>query len=197
MAESPTILVIGGPNGAGKSTLTPLLLKDNPKISEFLNADSIARGLSRGTRIAAYEAGRILLERMNALVDLNFSFGVESTLSGRTLASKLQSFSAQGYEIQLVYVTLAMQDLSQQRVQQRVKLGGHDIPLNEIQRRFLKSHKNFWTIYRPLANNWYVYDNSEAQFPYPLIGEGCFSETTSIYRPELWNRFQEKVADHE
>ena len=45
-ADSPTIVVIAGPNGAGKSTTAPRLLKGALAVSEFVNADTIAQGLS-------------------------------------------------------------------------------------------------------------------------------------------------------
>lgn len=106
MAESPTILVIGGPNEAGKTTLTPVVMKRYPQITNFLNADSIARGISgRINNSAAYLAGRIMIKRMEVLASQNISFGIESTLSGKTLAVSLQRYKLQGYRVEVIYIS--------------------------------------------------------------------------------------------
>jgi predicted ABC-type ATPase len=195
MSESPTILVIGGPNGAGKSTLTAETLKHFPQIREFLNADSIARGLTGSSKNdAAQESGRILLNRMESLATKGVSFGVESTLSGRSLGANLKRYKAQGYIIELVYVTLDAPELSRNRVVQRVSLGGHDIPIEDIQRRFLKSHRNFWTIYRPLADNWRVYDNSNPVDPYVRLANGSSEHWIDVSDLNGWQRFLTKAG---
>jgi len=194
MAESPTILVIGGPNGAGKSTLTQLMLRQFPQVDEFLNADIIARGLSRANvDDVAYESGRVMIERMEFLARHRYSFGVESTLSGKSLAMKLRRFKIEGYQLKLVYVTLDFPDLSVQRVHQRVLLGGHDIPIADIQRRFLKTHRNFWTMYRYLADNWYVYDNSDSKNAFQLIGEGISTRSTMVFDSMRWQKFLDRA----
>lgn len=196
MAISPTILVIGGPNGAGKTTLTPALRKRFPEISEFLNADSIARGLTgRANNNAAYLAGRIMLERMESLVTQKISFGLESTLSGKTLAASLQRYQRLGYRVEVVYITLESQDLSQFRVAQRAHLGGHNIPLVDIQRRFLKSHRNFWTSYRCFADTWKVYDNSVSISPYQQLAYGSQETGLTIIQEQSCASFLRKVAD--
>lgn len=51
MIDEPQLAIIAGPNGAGKSTVAPLLLQDGLHISEFVNADEIARGLSAFDRM--------------------------------------------------------------------------------------------------------------------------------------------------
>lgn len=56
----PDVIVIAGPNGAGKSTLAPALLRDTFGILEFVNADTIAEGLSAfAPEDASFDAGRV------------------------------------------------------------------------------------------------------------------------------------------
>lgn len=43
---APNVVVVAGPNGSGKSTAAPALLRDYLGIVEFVNADTIAQGLS-------------------------------------------------------------------------------------------------------------------------------------------------------
>jgi len=196
METTPTILVIGGPNGAGKTTLTPALLRRSPDISVFLNTDSIARALTgRANNNAAYLAGRIMLERMEALTAQKISFGLESTLSGKTLAASLQRYQRQGYRVEIVYITLESQELSQYRVAQRAHLGGHSIPLADIQRRFLKSHRNFWTSYRRFADLWKLYDNSASELPYQQLAFGSKAESVTITKNSASDLFLQKVGD--
>ncbi len=83
MAKNPKIVVlIAGPNGAGKSTAAPKLLRDTLKVDEFVNADQIARGLSGfNPEVAAFAAGKLMLQRMRDLVRRRSSFAFESTLA--------------------------------------------------------------------------------------------------------------------
>ncbi len=66
--QRPHIIVIAGPNGSGKSTTAPSLLKGTLGVTEFVNADVIAEGLSAfQPEGAAFHAGRVMLERIHYL----------------------------------------------------------------------------------------------------------------------------------
>ncbi len=70
-AHVPLVVVLAGPNGAGKSTSTPYLLKDALAVDEFVNADTIAQGLSAyRADAAAVTAGKVMLERLRVLASL-------------------------------------------------------------------------------------------------------------------------------
>lgn len=85
--SQPHAIIIGGPNGAGKSTIAPLILRDYLAIPDFVNADQIAAGLSAfNPEGAAFEAGRVMLDRVHELADTGRSFAFESALSSRTFA---------------------------------------------------------------------------------------------------------------
>ena len=87
MSDRPQVIILGGPNGAGKSTAAPKLLVDELKVTEFVNADVIARGLSGfKPELVALRAGRIMLERMHELATLHSNFAFETTLASRTFA---------------------------------------------------------------------------------------------------------------
>ncbi len=82
--ERPQIIVIAGPNGAGKSTLAPSLLRDELGVTEYVNADTIAAGLSAFNPAGAtFEAGRIMLRRIHSLAEGRHSFAFETTLATR------------------------------------------------------------------------------------------------------------------
>jgi len=159
--KQPTVVVIAGPNGAGKSTAAPFLLRQALGILEFVNADQIAAGLSAySPETVSFEAGRIMLKRLRDLASANVSFAFESTLSSRTFALFLSQCKAQGYKIQIFYIALPSAALAVNRVALRVKLGGHNIPQVDIERRFQRSLHNLHTLYLPLADRWTVLDNA-------------------------------------
>src|SRR5689334_17737120 len=80
--KSPQVIIIAGPNGAGKSTLAPHLLRDAFDLLEYVNADTIAQGLSAfNPESVAFEAGRVMIKRLHSLAEQQKSFAFESTLA--------------------------------------------------------------------------------------------------------------------
>jgi predicted ABC-type ATPase len=157
--ESPTLLLIGGCNGAGKTTFARRLLPAEG-IDRFLNADELARGLSPlKPELMAIRAGRLLLEEARRLIDTRCSFGLESTLSGKTYARLIEEAKAAGFFIMLHFLVVPSPDVSIERVAQRVRKGGHHVPDADIHRRFRRSVENFLQVYVPLADSWKVWDN--------------------------------------
>lgn len=188
--SQPHVIVIGGPNGAGKSTIAPLVLRDYLAIPDFVNADQIAAGLSAfNPEGAAFEAGRIMLRRLQELAGSGKSFAFESTLSSRTFSVFLTKLKAQGYRVDLCYVWLSSVALAQERVALRVRMGGHTIPPNVIARRYARSVQNFRSLYLPIADKWSVFDNSESTNQ-QLIAEGEVGLQEKIYEETSWNKIQ-------
>jgi predicted ABC-type ATPase len=156
---TPTLCILGGCNGAGKTTLARELL---PRLGlmRFLNADEIARGLSPlDPSLTAFKAGRLLIEEARGLIKAKASFAIESTLSGKTYIAMIREAKAQGYDFLLHYIRIGSGDQAVGRVGLRVKLGGHDVPEDDIRRRFERSRKHFIEDYVPLADEWGLWDN--------------------------------------
>jgi predicted ABC-type ATPase len=87
-ARQPHLIIIAGPNGAGKSTTALSLLKGTLRVTEFVNADLIAQGLSGfQPESAVFHAGRVMLERIHYLAKKRVDFAFETTLASRTFAS--------------------------------------------------------------------------------------------------------------
>jgi predicted ABC-type ATPase len=159
-APVPTIYVIAGPNGAGKTTFAREFLPA-ATITEFLNADSIAAGLSPlDPPLASIRAARVLLVRWRELVDAGQSFGFESTLSGRTYAGMLHRARDIGYRVHISYLALPTVQYSIRRVRERVRKGGHNVPTVDLRRRFLPSLANFLRVYLPLTDSATLHDAS-------------------------------------
>ena len=169
--ESPVCLIIAGPNGAGKTTFAREFLPREAGILHFVNADLIAAGLSPlRPELAARAAGRLLLTELDRLARARSDFAFESTLSGLTYASRLRDWKGAGYRIEIVFLKLASVRLALRRIADRVRQGGHTVTAADVRRRFQRGWQNFQMTYRPLADAWAVYDNSDEQFR--LIEEG-------------------------
>lgn len=157
----PNLIVIAGPNGAGKTTAAPSLLKDVLHMEHFVNADTIAAGLSAfAPEKAAIPAGKAMLERMRYLAGNNEDFAFETTLASRSFAPWISQLKNKKYYFHLVFLYLQNPDLAVLRVKERVKLGGHNVQEDVIRRRYVSGLKNFFQLYKPLANSWEVYDNT-------------------------------------
>jgi predicted ABC-type ATPase len=171
----PTLYILAGPNGAGKTTAAYSLLPEVFTTVEFVNADEIAKGLSPfNPEGVAFEAGRIMLRRLEQLIKERRSFAFETTLSGLAYLKFIREAKLAGFEIVFFFVHLHSYQLAQNRVAFRVSKGGHNIPLDVIERRYYKGLKNFAT-YQQLVDDWYVFDNSGTE--YVLVGEGVAGET--------------------
>lgn len=115
-------------------------------------------------------AGRLLLAEVDRLAASGVDFSFESTLSGVTYASRLKQWKISGYRIEIIFLKLASVRLALRRIAERVRQGGHSVPPGDVRRRFERGWYNFVTTYRPLADAWAVYDNSDEKFQ--LIEEG-------------------------
>ena len=114
---NPLVIAIAGPNGAGKSTTAPSLLRDALRVSEFVNADAIAGGLSAfRPDSVAIPAGRVMLERMRQLAKARADFVFETTLASRSFAPWLARLKCGGYRVHILFLWLESADLAVNRV---------------------------------------------------------------------------------
>jgi len=168
------IIIIAGPNGAGKTTFAGEFLPKEAHCPAFVNADLIAAGLAPfEPERAAFRAGRLMLEEIHRHVQKGENFAFETTLSGRGYAGLIPGWREQGYIVKLFFLRLASPELAVARVRQRVREGGHNIPEPIIRRRFAGGLRNFEALYKPLVDEWALYDNSGGE-PV-LIEEGVKS----------------------
>lgn len=160
----PRCVVIAGPNGAGKTTFAREYLPREAGIVHFVNADLIAGGLSPlRPELAALAAGRLVLAELDRLANARSDFAFESTLSGLAYVRRIQQWRSDGYRVEMTYLRLSSPALALRRIAGRVKQGGHAVPKADVLRRFERGWTNFVAHYRPLADAWTVYDNSETE----------------------------------
>lgn len=130
-------------------------------VRRFLNADEIARGLSPlDPQALRLRAGRILLGELRALIARGESFGLESTLSGRTYVHLFKEAKERGYAIELHFLWLPDSREAIRRVRQRVREGGHNVPVADIRRRFTRGLEHLGADYAPIADKWALWDNA-------------------------------------
>ena len=186
-ANSPLLVIISGPNGAGKTTSALKILPDKFKITKFINADFIARGLSPiDPALSAIEAGRIMLKRIDEAIDKRESFAFETTLSSRIFANLISKCRKTGYQILVLYISLSSPELAISRVSARVLKGGHFVPEETVERRFYRGLQNFFKIYIPLCDYWILGDNSGT---YPeLIAQKEPASNEIFYNKQAYDR---------
>jgi predicted ABC-type ATPase len=188
--KMPHVIVIAGPNGAGKTTAAPALLNKALDISHFVNADTIAAGLSAfAPEKAAIQAGRAMLDRMRTLASHDENFAFETTLASRSFAPWIAQLKTKGYLFHLTFLLLDSADLAVSRVAERVKLGGHSVPEATIRRRYKTGLKNFFKLYKPIADSWQMYDNTDIGILAPIASK--IGNELEIYNATLWQNLVE------
>ena len=182
----PNLYIIAGCNGAGKTTASYTILPEMLNCKEFVNADSIAAGLSPfNYESVAFEAGRIMLRRIQQLIEEKVDFAFETTLAGKNYVQLIKSAKTFDYEVTLVYFWLNSPELAKQRVVSRVKKGGHNVSGEIIERRYYRGIFNLFNVYIPACHNWMIIDNMDAVPDVISYGQGAQEKV--IINDDIWN----------
>ena len=191
--QHPNLYIIAGPNGAGKTTASFTLLPDVLHCPNFVNADEIARGLSPfAPDIVAFQAGRIMLQRIDELVSQHIDFAIETTLATRSYVPLVRRAQALGYKVHVIFFALENEEQAIQRVAQRVMNGGHTIPEEDIRRRFKRGIYNLINLYLPICDSVLVYNN--AKTPACLVArKKTKAEGLESMETEMWNQLMLKI----
>jgi predicted ABC-type ATPase len=168
--DEKNLFIIAGCNGAGKTTASFTILPEIIDCKEFVNADEIARGL-------------------NELLKENESFAFETTLSTRSYKGKILQAKKQGYTVTLLFFWLNNIELAKERVRIRVIEGGHHIPKDVIERRYLKGIYNLFDIYLPIIDGALIFDNSFGK--HELIAQKLSEENLTVIDQIKFNKLKE------
>lgn len=146
--------IIAGPNGAGKTTFALTYLRHFPDAQTFVNADLIAAGLSPlAPQRQLQAASRLMLAEIESHIQAKRNFAFETTLSGRGYLRLIRRLRDAGWRVELIYLALPSVEISILRVAERVAHGGHDVPLQALQRRFPRSIKLLLNDYAPAVDH--------------------------------------------
>ena len=187
--KEKNLYIIAGCNGAGKTTASFTILPEILNCKEFVNADEIAKGLSPfQPEKVSFEAGRIMLKRIDELFLENENFAFETTLATKTYKEKVLNAKKEGYFVTLLFFWLKNTELAKERVKTRVLEGGHNIPEDIIESRYLNGIINLFDIYLPIVDQVLIFDNSEGK--HKLIAEKNFGEEISIIKEKEFNELK-------
>ena len=189
MSNKKQLYIISGCNGAGKTTASFTILPEILGCKEFINADEIAKGLSPfQPESVAVQAGRIMLARMDELLQKGETFAFETTLATKSYKQKIEWAQANDYEVTLLFFWLDSPNIAKKRVAQRVAEGGHNIPLETIERRYYNGIANLFTIYIDMVDICYRFDNSEGERT--PIAKKYKGGKEIIYNADLYNQMK-------
>jgi len=150
------LILVCGPNGAGKSTFTRKT--EITKYYPVVDADQIAKENNLGVLAAGKEVAR----QIKDFLENEQSFVRESTLTSKFDFKLMKEAKQKGYRVTLVYVGLDSKERSMNRVKSRHQKGGHDIPREDILRRYDRSLENLIQAIK-LADKVKIIDNSETE----------------------------------
>jgi len=178
--DALNLYIIAGCNGAGKTTAALTMLPEVLNCEEFVNADEIAKGLSPfHPEKMAIEAGKLMLCRIETLLNSKKSFAIETTLATRSYKHMVKRAKKLGYRVSLLFFWLPSPDFAAERVAKRVASGGHDIPTDVIHRRYWLGLNNLFTIFAPIVDSWSLYDNST--HIKPIVVRNVIVDNTKFY----------------
>lgn len=180
------LIIVGGANGVGKTTFA--MEYASRYRHHYLGADAIAAELRPDApESVATAAAEQLLQRVASAMSSDESRVVlESTLAGRTLRHLIRDARDAGFTTTILYLFLDSSDMCVERVHERVLKGGHFVPDADIRRRFFRSIRNFWQLYRPLVDHWLLVYNSGNQ---PLDVAAGTGADVSVRDSELFAIF--------
>ena len=165
MSNRPLLIIIGGPNGAGKTTLSTYLIERkrlSRDVTPIINPDEIALTLSiPGQKERGFHAARLALIQRESFLNSRQSFAIETTFSGNSEVNLLSQAKAVGYEIVGYYIILNNIQDSVFRVQDRVKKGGHNVPIKNLFIRYQRSLQNLTENFQQF-DRLYLFDNSKS-----------------------------------
>ena len=189
---SKNLYIISGCNGAGKTTASYTVLPEILDCREFVNADEIARGLSPfNSESMAIEAGRLMLKRIEELLEKEETFSIETTLATKSYINLVRRAQAKGYSVKVLFFWLNSPELALQRVAERVAKGGHNIPEPVIRRRYVAGIRNFFRLFMSEVDYWDIYDNSG--YPRKQVACGGKNAQTIIYQELSFAKIQNYV----
>lgn len=154
--------VIGGVNGVGKSSLTGVLSRFDSSLGVIVNADDLTKIYGSGLK-----GGKAALGIVSHCLENDMHFSQETTLSGKRVLRTIQAAKNKGYHIRLIYVALCSAEESLLRIENRVRKGGHDIPVEDVKRRFQNRFEDLAKVL-PYCDEVHFFDNENG---FVFVGE--------------------------
>ena len=145
--------IIAGVNGVGKSSLTGLLKGERSDLGIIVDVYAISAKCGGNIK-----GGKKAIHIINDCLDKKINFTQETTLSGKRIFGTLEKAKKNGYYIRMYYVALSSLNESCIRIENRVRKGGHDIPKEDVTKRFAKRFDDVIKVL-PYCDEVHFYDN--------------------------------------
>jgi predicted ABC-type ATPase len=164
MIENQKVLyIVAGANGSGKTTFA--MSFSELENMYFINADEIAKRYDpKDIQKYKIKAGKTFFIELGKKIKLDESFVIETTLSGKYLIKVIEKAKENGFKVVLLYLFLENNIENILRVKNRVLGGGHNVPQEDIVRRYYRSKKLFNNIYKTIVDEWMLFYNGDDKF---------------------------------
>lgn len=181
MKSDKTLYIIAGANGSGKTTFALSYVELHTLC--FINADEIAKKYDpQDIQKYKVKAGKEFFRQLNANLSKESSFMIESTLSGKYLANIIKEAKSRGFVVVLIYLFLENEIENILRVRNRVLNGGHNVPDEDIKRRYTRSRKLFYNTYKDMVDRWMLFFNGDDS--YELV-----ANEEQVFMDDLYDKF--------
>lgn len=147
--------LIGGIDGAGKSSLLGILTSQRTDLGSIVDLDQTVATFDGDRNIAK----KALTARIYECLANGVNFTQETTLSGSYPRKVAKRAKAAGYTVRLFYVGIDSMEDSIIRIENRVRRGGHDIPREDIIRRYENRFSSLKSIL-PYCDEAIFFDNN-------------------------------------
>lgn len=180
--------LIAGVNGTGKSSLRGVLEGQNLLMGHIIDGEDIAKK----SNIDIVQAGKEAILEINQCLEKNISFTQETTLAGKRVEKTIQQARRQGYYISLFYVGLDSMEESLRRIENRVRKGGHNIPLEDVRRRYESRYESLRCVL-PYCDEVSFYDNENGFVKVAEMKNNHFY-FCNRYRPKWLEQLKETLS---
>lgn len=156
-----TYTIFAGVNGAGKTSIYKSTYYEQNKDEKRINTDEmVARIGSWKDSNLQMKCAREAAKLIKTYIDEGISFNQETTLSGRSIINNIKRAKQKEYTIILNYIGVDTPEIAKERVDLRVRKGGHGIPHEDIDRRYFESLENLNKIIS-ICDEINIYDNTD------------------------------------
>jgi len=179
--QDKILYIVAGANGSGKTTFA-LNYKELNNL-HFINTDEIAKQYDpKDINKYKVKAGKEFFKQLDNSLALDKSFMVETTLSGKYLKKVINKAKENNFKIVLIYLFLETDNENILRVKNRVLNGGHDVPVEDIKRRYIRSRELFMNLYKDMVDKWILFFNDDN-------GYDLVANSEQIFKDELYSMF--------
>ena len=130
-------------------------------------------------------AGREAIRERRAAIANGETLVVETTLSGHGTLRLMDKARATGYKIELHYVSVDSVEQALDRISNRVALGGHNVPEEDVRRWFGRSRANL-PVAITRSDESRLYDNTRLDDPHREVAVLAGDAWRFVENPPSW-----------